>query len=356
MRRTKGEYSPVALTNRDNLIGIARLAASGDLLEAKRRVEYHSLPTRRFIGKCPNPKLPFQWTINPYRGCEYGCKYCYARYTHEFMELRDGRLFEEQIFAKQWNPEAFRAELRKIPYGDGIAIGTATDPYQPSERRFGITREMLRVFSTCGSWRVWMTTKSDLITRDIDLLQAVAVRNTIGVMMTITTLDEKLARAIEPYAPRPSLRLDAVGKLTAAGIPVGVGCSPVMPLINDSERGIDAVARAAAAAGATRFHSNILFLSESSYAVFLPFLEQHMPSLVRRYRERYLRTKYLKGEYPALIAERVAAIRARHGFDHRPDHRLPDAWAGGEQLSLFEAGADPKSGVHALPDYSDKPS
>jgi len=346
----------VGQPQQENLVGIAKLAASGDLLEAKRRVEYHSLPTRRFIGKCPNDKLPFQWTINPYRGCEYGCKYCYARYTHEFMELRDGRMFEEQIYAKQWNPEAFRAELKKIPYGDGVAIGTATDPYQPAERRFGITREMLRIFGGQGSWRVWITTKSDLVTRDIDLLTAAAKRNTVGVMMTITTLDEKLARALEPFAPRPSLRLEAVRKLTDAGIPVGVGCSPVMPLINDSERGIEAVARAAAAAGAKRFHSNILFLSPSSYAVFLPFLEQQMPALVRRYRERYSRTTYLRGEYPALIAERVAAIRERHGFDHKRDDRLPDAWAGSQQLSLFDARGKEKPGVQALPDYSDKPS
>ncbi len=338
------------------LIGIAKLAASGDLLEAKRRVEYHSLPARRFIGKCPNLKLPFQWTINPYRGCEYGCKYCYARYTHEFMELRDGRQFEEQIYAKQWNPEAFRNELRRVPHGDGIALGTATDPYQPAERRYGITREMLRIFASTGSWRIWVTTKSDLVTRDIDLLQAAAQRNTVGVMITITTLDERLARALEPFAPRPSLRLEAVRKLSEAGIPVGVGCSPVMPLINDSERGIDAVARAAKAAGALRFHSNILFLSPSSYAVFVPFLEANMPSLVRRYRERYARTQYLKGEYPQMIGERVAAIRARHGFETKRDQRLPHAWAGQQQLSLFADVPDPVPPAQAMPEYTDKAS
>jgi len=173
-------------------------------------------------------------------------------------------------------------------------------------------------------------------------------------MITITTLDEKLARAIEPFAPRPSLRLEAVRKLSEAGIPVGVGCSPVMPLINDSERGIDAVARAAAAAGAKRFFSNILFLSPSSYAVFLPFLEQQMPSLVRRYRERYSRTKYLKGEYPEMIAERVTAIRARYGLNKPEAEQLPEAWAGTQQLSLFEVSSKGKTGVQALPRYTDK--
>src|SRR5262249_26727034 len=152
-------------------------------------------------------------------------------YTHEFMELRDGRQFEEQIYAKQWNPEAFRKELTRIPFGEGIAIGTATDPYQPAERRYGITREMLRIFGTRGSWKVWITTKSDLVARDVDMLAGAAERNRVGVMITVTTLDEKLARAIEPYAPRPSLRLQAIRRLSEAGIPVGVGCSPIMPLI-----------------------------------------------------------------------------------------------------------------------------
>ncbi|MEO8028814.1 MAG: radical SAM protein [Bryobacteraceae bacterium] len=342
----------MAPQSHENLVGIARLAATADVLESKRRVEYHLLPTRRFISKCPNEKLPFQWTINPYRGCEFGCKYCYARYTHEFMELREGRQFEEQIYAKQWNPDAFRQELRKVPLGDGIAIGTATDPYQPAERRFGITREMLRVIAGEGSWRVWITTKSDLVVRDIDLLRQAMRRNSVGVMMTVTTLDEKLARALEPYAPRPALRIDAVRRLREAGIPAGVGCSPILPLINDSERGIEGVARAAATAGALRFHANLLFLSPSSYAVFLPFLEEYAPALVRRYIERYSQSAYLKGEYPKWIAERVAAIRSRHGFAVRHEEFLPEAWSTDTQLSLFEV--DKPALSQTLPEYVDK--
>ncbi|MCP5112699.1 MAG: radical SAM protein, partial [bacterium] len=119
-----------------HLVGIARLAASGSLLEAKRRVDYRELPTRRFITRCRSDRVPFDWTINPYRGCEFGCKYCYARYTHEFMELRDPWDFETKIFAKRWNVDSFREELRKIDPRQWIAIGTATDPYQPAERRY----------------------------------------------------------------------------------------------------------------------------------------------------------------------------------------------------------------------------
>ena len=128
------------------LVGIARLAASSDLLEAKRQVEYLELETRRFIGR-GSGRMRSIWTINPYRGCEYGCKYCYARYAHEFMELRDPELFERKIYAKQFQALAFRAEVRRLKSGDTIWIGTATDPYQPAERRFQITRQMLEVFA-----------------------------------------------------------------------------------------------------------------------------------------------------------------------------------------------------------------
>ena len=128
------------------LVGIARLAASSDLLEAKRQVEYLELETRRFIGR-GSGRMSSIYTLNPYRGCEFGCKYCYARYAHEFMELRDPELFERKIYAKQFRAAAFRAELRKLKTGDTIWIGTATDPYQPAERRFNITRQMLEAIA-----------------------------------------------------------------------------------------------------------------------------------------------------------------------------------------------------------------
>jgi DNA repair photolyase len=166
---------PAPQANRQPLIGIARMAAESSLLEGKRRVEYRDLASRTYVSRCPNPQLPFQWTVNPYRGCEFGCKYCYARYTHEFMELREGSLFETRIFAKQWSAHAFRQELRRLPLGEAIAIGTATDPYQPAERRYGLTRKMLEVLATEPGFRVWITTKSDLVTRDIDLLRRIAV-------------------------------------------------------------------------------------------------------------------------------------------------------------------------------------
>lgn len=335
-----------------NLVGIARLAAQSPVLEAKRRVEYLELPSRSYITRCMTPRMPFEWMINPYRGCEFGCKYCYARYTHEFMELREPRQFEEKIFAKHWNAAGFRAELRRIPRGERIALGTATDPYQPAERRYELTRRMLEVIAGERGVRLWITTKSDLVARDVELLKTIAQRNEIGVALTITTLDEKLARLLEPYAPRPSLRIAALRKLTGEGIPCGVLCCPLMPLINDSERNIDAVARAASEAGAGWMHGNVLFLKQSAAQVFLPFLEEQFPKFARRYRERFRDHAFLRGEYPAMIAERVRAVRERYKLNVRAESHWSEQFFNGEQMSLFE-NAPPRipSSFFAEPAY-----
>jgi DNA repair photolyase len=317
------------------LVGIARLAAESPLVEAKRRVEYFELPTRSFITRCDSPRVPFQWTVNPYRGCEFGCKYCYARYAHEFMELRDPLQFERKIFAKRFDAARFRDELRKIPRGESIAIGTATDPYQPAERRYRITRAMLEVFAGTSGFRLGITTKSDLITRDIDLLSEIARRHYLGIHMTITTVDPELARLIEPMAPRPDLRVGAVRKLTAAGIRASIFASPVMPLINDTDPSLDAVAKAASRAGSRGFGGQVLFLKPCSREVFLPFLEEHFPLLVRRYRERFARVAYLRGDYPDKIQERIHQIRRRYGFDKKVAPAEPELWPRDAQLALF---------------------
>jgi DNA repair photolyase len=323
------------------LVGIARLAAASDILEAKRQVEYLELETRRFIGR-GSGRMREIWTINPYRGCEYGCKYCYARYAHEFMELRDPELFERKIYAKQFQAAAFRAEVRKLKLGETVWIGTATDPYQPAERRFRVTRQILEVFAGERGFDIGITTKSDFVARDAALMAEIARRNEIRVHLTITTLDEDLARLLEPLAPRPALRLAAVKKLTGSGVPVSVLAHPVMPLINDSEESLDGVCAAAAHNGATSFSAAPLFLKPCSFQVFIPFLEERFPHLARRYRERYSRSAYLRGHYPELIAERVALIRSRHGIKNQraPESLLPRALLA-DQLEIFASETKP---------------
>lgn len=313
------------------LVGIARLAAESPTLEAKKTVEYLELETRNFIGRASGLQQYFTWTINPYRGCEFGCKYCYARYVHEFMELRDPELFEQRIYAKRFSPQAFRVELRKVKKGESLWMGTATDPYQPAERRYGISRMILQAIAVERYLEFGITTKSDLVSRDLDLLKQISEKNKVRVHMSITTLDEPLARSIEPRAPRPALRLGAVKKLTNAGVPVTVLAHPIMPLINDSEESLDRVCGAAAANGASNFSAAPLFLKPCSQKVFFPFLEQHFPHLVRRYRERYEKNAYLQGHYPEMLKERVARIKSRHAM------KVPEepAWPIDDQLSLY---------------------
>jgi len=315
------------------LVGIARLAASGSLLEAKSRVDYRELPTRSFINRSTSPRVPFEWTINPYRGCEFGCKYCYARYTHEFMELRDGADFERQIFAKRWNPTAFREELRRIPRDAAIAIGTATDPYQPAERRYGVTRSILLELARERGRRLSLTTKSDLVTRDAELLAQVGSGNILHVSLSITTVDERLARQMGPYAPRPGLRLHAVEQLAKAGVRAGVFIKPILPLLNDSQASIDGVAEAAARSRAAFLGGGVVFLKDCVLAVLLPWLEKDYPHLVRKYRERFTRSPYLKGQYPEIIGQRVEAARLRYSLPAYAVDYQPELWEGEPQLS-----------------------
>jgi DNA repair photolyase len=319
--------------SQDKLIGIARLAQAAPELQRKHFATYSQLSTFKLLNRCDSKRVPFEWTINPYRGCEFGCVYCYARYTHEFMELRDPVEFENKIFAKQWNPAGFRADLRRADPRESIAIGTATDPYQPAERKYGLTRSILGTIAEeqPGRRRLWITTKSDLVTRDLDLLTRLRDRgNLITVNMTITTIDTGLARKLEPRAPRPDLRLRAIRELADAGIKAGVSYAPVMPLINDRRPQMEALAQAAVDAGAQWMWGGVLFLSTTTKPVFLAFLEREFPNLLAKYQQYYAAGAYLRGEYPARIAERLAAIRERFGLKGRGEEE--SRWEQGRRL------------------------
>ncbi len=297
------------------LVGIARLAAESPQLRERAEVEYFALSSRSTLNRESSGRMPFVWTINPYRGCEFGCKYCYARYTHEFIEMWDGRDFERKIFAKLAAPELLRDELRAAKdKGLPIALGTATDPYQPAEKQFEITRRMLEVFLGFVGLDFSITTKSALILRDLDLLTKISERHRFTVHMTVTTLDEPLARLLEPKAPPPAKRLEAVAALAAAGIQVGVNLMPILPGLTDSRRNLEGVARCSAQAGARFLYGNILFLMPSAMKVFMPFLEREFPHFVKRYRRLYARSAYLRGEYQEQIAKLVAEIRTRYGL------------------------------------------
>jgi DNA repair photolyase len=317
------------------LVGIARLAAHGESVRQGHEVEYFTLPVRSLLNRCTGTRMPFTWTINPYRGCEFACKYCYARYTHEFMEMRDGIDFEQRIYAKQHAADLLRQELRKVKPGEDIALGTATDPYQPIEKKLEITRAILQEISRHSRLEVGIVTKSAMVARDIDVLREVAKNNRISVSFTVTTVDAELARLLEPRAPRPDLRLESLKKLRQAGIRAGVICAPVLPGITDGPRQLEAVVKAAADAKAGHIYANPLFLKPCSAAVFLPFLKEHFPNLVSEYDRRFRDKAFLPTAYRKRISELFGKLRAKYGIrsesrweEHKPIQK-------DEQLNLF---------------------
>jgi DNA repair photolyase len=297
------------------LVGIARIAADGESLREGHNVEYFTLGIRSLLSRVVSGRnLPFTWAINPYRGCEFACKYCYARYTHEFMELRDGLDFERKIFVKQQAAALLQSELKKVKHGEEIAIGTATDPYQPAERRFELTRAILEELARHSGLEIGIVTKSNLVTRDIEILRRVGEHNRIFVNVTVTTVDTELARKLEPRAPRPDLRLEAVRQLNLAGVDAGVICAPVLPEITDRPRDLEALMKAASAAGAKYIFANPLFLKPCSAAIFMPFLEQNLPALVEHYRTRYSERAFLPKGYGRRLSQLMAALRRKYGI------------------------------------------
>jgi DNA repair photolyase len=328
---------PLLPDSGQRLVGIARLAAHGESVREGHNVEYFTLPVRSLLNRCVSKRqMPFTWTINPYRGCEFACKYCYARYTHEFMEMRDGIEFEQKIYAKQHAAELLSQELRKVKPGESIAIGTATDPYQPIERKLEITRAILQEFARHSGLELGIVSKSAMIVRDIDVLQEIARQNHISVNFTVTTVDAELARILEPRAPRPDLRLEALRKLRQAGIRAGVICAPVLPGITDSPKQLEAVVRAASQAGATYIYANPLFLKPCSAAVFLPFLKEHFPKLVFDYEQRFKDRAFLPPAYRKRISELFANLRKKYGIEKESRWEWPNISAPAQQqMSLF---------------------
>jgi len=327
---------------KSSLVGIARLASEGESLREGHHVEYFTLTAKSLLNRCVSKRaMPFTWTINPYRGCEFGCRYCYARYTHEFMEMRDGMEFEQKIYVKQHAGGLLRNELRRVKPHESIALGTATDPYQPAERRYEITRGILEEFARHRGYELGIVTKSNLIERDLELLQQVAQSNRLSVHVTITTLNTDLARILEPRAPRPDLRMDAVRALVKAGLRVGISCSPVIPGITDSPKDLESLIQTAADAGADYVFANPLFLKPCSAAVFLPFLEQNFPHLAENYRQRYRDRAFLPAAYGKRLSQLVARLREKYKLTraHRRERSsFATKWpvqALDEQLKLF---------------------
>ena len=297
---------------------LAKSAAEAPLDSSGCLTEYRPLPCRSILNKTTSKRgMPFTHAINPYRGCEFACRYCYARYTHEFLELDDPQEFERKIYFKQNAAWLLSQELRRLKPGTEIALGTATDPYQPLERRQRITRSLLEVFAQSSGFSLGIVTKSALVTRDLDLLKQIAARHKLTVHLTVTTMNAKLARVLEPRAPRPDLRMETVAQLRQVGLRAGVMCSPLMPGINDSRGSIAAVARAAAQADAKFFAAGALFLKPCSLPTFFAFVREHFPRQLPAYERRYGKSAWVSAEYRERVAEVVESVRREYKLGRR---------------------------------------
>jgi DNA repair photolyase len=302
----------------------------GDLPEEPRQVPttVTAETARSILSHNDSPDIPFSRSINPYRGCEHGCIYCYARPTHAYLNLSPGLDFETRIFAKVNAAELLREALARPGYRcEPIALGANTDPHQPAEREWRITRRVLEVLFECEH-PVTITTKSAMVERDLDLLAPMARKNLVRVFLSLATLDHELARRLEPRASAPRRRVEAMRRLAQAGVPVGVIAAPVIPLLTDPQ--LEAVLEAARDAGATQAGYVLLRLPHEVLGLFKAWLGHHYPlkaahvmSLVRQMRggrenDPDFGTRMRgEGAFAALLARRFHVACARLGLSAR---------------------------------------
>ena len=297
-------------------------------------VRFYEVRARSVLNRVPPAsRMPFRWTVNPYRGCSHACVYCFARPTHTYLGFDAGRDFEREIVVKVNAPEVLAAELARPSWkGEHVALGTNTDPYQWVERRYrlmeGIWAALRDAANPCS-----VLTKSPLLLRDLPLMLEIAARAEFSAALSIPTLDERAWRATEPHTPHPRARLEAVAELNRAGIPTGVFVAPLMPGINDAPEQLEPLLEAADAAGASSISGIALHLRGEVRAVFMAWLHERRPELVPRYEELYRRGAYA----PLEERQRLSALAHRRGRWTRSLERAPPPAATSRalQASLF---------------------
>ncbi|MCR9175065.1 MAG: PA0069 family radical SAM protein [Alphaproteobacteria bacterium] len=351
-----GRFEP-KVTDRvdDGWAPAAGTAPEPEVLPDRNRTTVAIDSSRTVIARNSSPDVPFDRSVNPYRGCEHGCVYCFARPTHAYLGLSPGLDFETRLTAKPDAPEQLRRELSRRGYDpDTLALGTNTDPYQPVEREMRITRGLLEVLAEFEH-PVMIVTKSDLVTRDLDILGPMAAKGLAKVGLSVTSLDRDLARTLEPRAPRPDKRLAAIRTCADAGVPASVLVAPIIPAVNDHD--LEAILERAAEAGAGSASWVLLRLPLEIEDLMREWLEAHVPdraervlSLVRQsrggklYRSEFGRRMTGEGPYAQMIAQRFRLACARLGLARRTGtldrarFTVPDSAktaAGTAQMSLF---------------------
>jgi DNA repair photolyase len=277
-------------------------------------IRFHEVRARSALNRVPErSRMPFRWTINPYRGCSHACVYCFARPTHKYLDLNCREDFEREIVVKVNAPEVVRAELARPSWsGEHVALGTNTDPYQWVEGRYRLTRgiwEAMRDFSNPCS----VLTKSPLLLRDLDLMKELVARTDFVANLSIPTLDERAWRASEPHTPHPRKRIEAVAELAREGIPTGVLIAPLMPGINDSPQQVEELLGLVGEAGARSVASVGLHLRGEVRGIVFDWIRQYRPDLVQRYEELYAGGAYLQAGERTRLTNLVRSRSGRRG-------------------------------------------
>ena len=301
-----------------------------------RGLTFHEVTCRSALNKVPDAsRMPFRWTINPYRGCTMACSYCFARKTHEYLDLDSGTDFDTQIVVKTNVGEVLRRELRRPSWRrEHVAMGTNVDCYQRAEGRYRLMRDVIPALTEVAN-PFSILTKGALILRDLDLLVRAAEVTDVSAALSIGSVDRELRQAVEPGAPPPARRLEVVRRLTDAGIPTGVLMAPVLPFLSDSDEQLEATVAAIAATGATYISPIVLHLRPGAREWWTAWLRHHHPELVVAYARLYRGGSYADSAYQDDLTGRVRALAARHGVGrtstkrwrtgHERDHVATDA-------------------------------
>ena len=300
--------------------------------------EVQEIYCKTLLNKVDVPGLPFRWSLNPYRGCRHACRYCYARPTHEFWGMNSGKDFDQRVFAKVNAPEVLRQELRRPKWrGESIAIGTASDPYEPAEAQYCLTRRILQVLLEFHN-PVSITTKGVLVKRDVDVLAELSRVADVKVAFSIGSLDEDIWQKIEPGTPKPMARMEAMQYLVDNGVQAGVMMAPLLPGISDSAESIDRVVQVAAEHGAQFVSANVLFLKPGSKEWFMPLIREAYPYLSPGYEKLYRHT-YAPAEYTKAVLNLVDDSRHKWGLPAKTAAPAPAKEMPGAQGQLFALAA-----------------
>ena len=272
---------------------------------------------KTLLNKIDVPRVPFRWTLNPYRGCRHACTYCYARPTHEFLGQDPGRDFETRVFAKVNAADVLRRELKRPSWRrESIAIGTASDPYEPAEAEYKITRDILHVLRDFRN-PVSITTKGTLVRRDADILAELSGFADVHVNFSVGTINEKTWKIMEPGTPNPFARLETMQYLVENGVSAGVMMAPLLPGISDDEANIQEVVSAAHSYKAEYLGADVLFLKPGSKEWFMPMLKEAYPHLDSGYNRLYGNRTYAPEQYTKIVLETVDRVRRQWGLPDR---------------------------------------